>query len=130
MKQKSLKKNAFFSFIKAFMNLAFPLITFPYASRILNPDGIGKINFANSVVAFFVTIGLLGTNSYASREAAKIRDNRRELSKFSREILCINIFSSLFSYLFFFILIFTVPKYYLQYLEWTGSILLQKNLNI
>lgn len=111
MKQKSLKKNAFFSFIKAFMNLAFPLITFPYASRILNPDGIGKINFANSVVAFFVTIGLLGTNSYASREAAKIRDNRRELSKFSREILCINIFSSLFSYLFFFILIFTVPKF-------------------
>lgn len=109
--QKSLKKNAVFAFIKAFMNLAFPLITFPYASRILNPEGIGKINFANSVVAFFVTIGLLGTNSYASREAAKIREDREKLSKFSREILCINIISTILSYLLFFSLIFTVPKF-------------------
>ncbi|MBB5225252.1 flippase [Treponema ruminis] len=109
--QKSLKKNAFFAFIKAFMNLAFPLITFPYASRILNPDGIGKINFANSVVAFFVTIGLLGTNSYAAREAAKIREDQAKLSQFSREILCINLFSTCISYIFFFFLIFTVPKF-------------------
>ena len=49
------------------MNLAFPVITFPYASRILAPEGIGKINFANSIVAFFVTLALLGTNSYATQ---------------------------------------------------------------
>ena len=93
------------------MNLAFPLITFPYASRILNPDGIGKINFANSVVAFFVTLALLGTNSYATREAARIRDDKKALSLFTKEILTINIFSTAFSYLLFFILTFSVPKF-------------------
>ena len=93
------------------MNLAFPVITFPYASRILAPEGIGKINFANSVVAFFVTLALLGTNSYATREAAKIRDDKYALSKFTKEILFINIFSTVFSYLFFFILVFTVKKF-------------------
>ena len=51
MSEKSLKKNAFYSFLKAFMTLIFPIITFPYASRILTPEGIGKINFANSIVS-------------------------------------------------------------------------------
>lgn len=109
--QKSLKKNAFYSIVKAFMNLAFPLITFPYASRILNPDGIGKINFANSVVAFFVTLALLGTNTYATREAAKIRDDKEALSLFTKEILIINIFSTAFAYISFFVLIFIIPKF-------------------
>ena len=97
MYQKSLKKNAIYSLIKSFMNLAFPVITFPYASRILAPEGIGKINFANSIVAFFVTLALLGTNSYATREAAKIRDDKYALSKFTKEILLINVFSTVFS---------------------------------
>lgn len=111
MKQKSLKKNAVYTFLRAFSNLAFPLITFPYASRILDPDGIGKINFSNSIVAFFITLALLGTNSYASREAAKIRDDKFLLTKFSKEILVINICSTVFSYLIFFVLLFTVPKF-------------------
>ena len=51
MAEKSLKKNALYSIIKEFMNLAFPVITFPYASRILLPEGIGKVNFANSIVS-------------------------------------------------------------------------------
>ena len=93
------------------MNLAFPVITFPYASRILAPEGIGKINFANSIVAFFVTLALLGTNSYATREAAKIRDDKYALSKFTKEILLINVFSTVFSYIVFFILVFSVKKF-------------------
>ena len=93
------------------MNLAFPVITFPYASRILAPEGIGKINFANSIVAFFVTLALLGTNSYATREAAKIRDDKYALSKFTKEILLVNVFSTVFSYIVFFILVFSVKKF-------------------
>ena len=47
---KSLKKNAVYSAIKSLMNIAFPLVSFPYASRILLPEGIGRVNFANSIV--------------------------------------------------------------------------------
>lgn len=31
----------------------FPLITFPYVSRILLPAGTGKVSFATSVVSYF-----------------------------------------------------------------------------
>ena len=66
MEQKSLKKNAFYSVLKVFLSLVFPLITFPYASRILLPEGIGKVNFANSIISYFILIASLGIGSYAT----------------------------------------------------------------
>lgn len=54
MGDKSLKKNAFYSFLWVFIGLLFPLVTFPYASRILLPEGIGKVNFANSIISYFI----------------------------------------------------------------------------
>lgn len=101
MVQKSLKKNAVYSFIKALMNLAFPLISFPYASRILLPAGIGKVNFANSVIEYFTLAASLGIFSYAAREAVRVRDDKHALNKIFREILTINLISTVVSYIFF-----------------------------
>ena len=75
MSDKLLAKNAFFSFVKAFLTLFFPLISFPYASRILLPEGIGKVNFAISTVSYFTMLSNLGITSYATRECAKYKRN-------------------------------------------------------
>lgn len=111
MKEKSLKINAVLNITKQCMNLLFPLITFPYSSRILNPEGIGKVNFALSIVSYFSLLAGLGIGKYATREAAKIRDNRILLSKFTKEILTINFTTTLISYLLFFIALFAVPRF-------------------
>ncbi|WP_296012923.1 flippase [uncultured Treponema sp.] len=111
MVQKSLKKNAVYSFIKALMNLAFPLISFPYASRILLPAGIGKVNFANSVIEYFTLAASLGIFSYAAREAVRVRDDRHALNKIFREILTINLISTAFSYILLFISLVFVSKF-------------------
>lgn len=111
MVQKSLKKNAVYSFIKALMNLAFPLISFPYASRILLPAGIGKVNFANSIIEYFTLAASLGIFSYAAREAVRVRDDRYALNKIFREILTINLISTVFSYILLFISLVFVSKF-------------------
>lgn len=108
--QKSLKKNAFFSFLNSFTTLLFPLITFPYASRILLPEGIGKVNFAVSIESYFAMIAGLGISSYATREAAKLRENKNELSKFSKEIIIINFSSMIIAYILLIICILFIPK--------------------
>ena len=89
MELKSLKKNAFYSVLKVFLSLVFPLITFPYASRILLPAGIGKVNFANSIISYFILIASLGIGSYATREAVKVRDDKQALSNVFKEIISI-----------------------------------------
>ena len=91
------------------MTLIFPLITFPYSSRILLPEGIGKVAFARSFVEYFITIATLGIYTYGIREAAKVRDNREQLSKLSREILTINMISTAIAYLLLFIAMASIP---------------------
>lgn len=43
---KSVKANYLFNLINSASQLLFPLITFPYASRIMMADGIGQVNFS------------------------------------------------------------------------------------
>lgn len=111
IKDKSLKKNAFFNVLKTLMGILFPLITFPYTSRILLPDGLGKVNFANSIISYFTMIASLGIAGYGIREAAKKRKNKQELSQFFIEIFTINIISTIISYILLFLAIQFIPKF-------------------
>ncbi len=109
-KKKSVKMNAVYSFLRAFLKLVFPLVTFPYASRILGPDGIGQVNYTNSIVSYFNLFALLGIGKYAEREVARLKDDKIALSKFVREILTINMISMCFAYIVFFLTVFIIPS--------------------
>ena len=53
MKKRSLGINAFLNSFRSILNLLFPLITFPYISRVLSVKGVGIYNFANTYVSYF-----------------------------------------------------------------------------
>lgn len=97
MRQKSLLKNVIYNIVKTFSSLVFPVITFAYASRILGDLGIGKVSFAKSVVSYFVMLAMLGMNYYGTREAARLREDRQALSQFTREMLTINLCTTILS---------------------------------
>ena len=69
----------------------FPLITFPYVSRILGPVGTGKVSFATSVISYFSMFAQLGIPTYGIRACAKVRDNKDKLTKTAHELLIINL---------------------------------------
>lgn len=96
--KKSLRKNAVLSAGQKLLSIVFPLITFPYISRVLRVEDIGKINFANSIVSYFVLLSSLGILNYATREGARIRDNKEEFNQFCKEIFTINILSTCVAY--------------------------------
>ena len=124
--QKSIKKNTVYNAIKNVTSLFFPLITFPYISRVLQPDNLGKINFGNSIISYFSLIASLGISTYAIRECAKLKNNRNELSSLSSELFSINILTTFFSYIFLAItLIFASPlsEYKLLIIVQSSSIL-------
>jgi O-antigen/teichoic acid export membrane protein len=79
----------------------FPLITFPYASRILGPRGIGAVNFIDSLTQYFLLFAALGVPIYGVREIAKVKDERDALNKTFSEIFIIHICSTgIFSVLY------------------------------
>ena len=85
-KQKSLKLNITMNAILTMSSFIFPLITFPYVSRVLLPEGTGKVSFAISLISYFSMFAQLGIPTYGIRTCAKIRDNREELTRTERSI--------------------------------------------
>lgn len=112
MKKRSLGVNALLNGLRSALNLIFPLITFPYVSRILSVDGMGIYNFSNTYVNYFILIAGLGIATYAVREGAKYRDNQEQINKFASQIFTINIISTIVAYILL-----------------IGSLIIFKNLN-
>ena len=91
MKEKSIKLNFIMNIILTMSSFIFPVITFPYVSRILLPEGTGKVAFATSLISYFSMFAQLGIPTYGIRACAKVRDNRNELSKTVHELLIVNL---------------------------------------
>lgn len=109
-KNKSLKLNFLMNVMLTMSSFIFPLITFPYVSRILLPIGTGKVSFATSIVTYFSMFAQLGIPTYGIRVCATVRDDRKKLSKVAQELLIINLVMCILSYAVLFIAIFTVPR--------------------
>ena len=110
MKQHSVLYNFIMNVILTMSSFIFPLITFPYVSRILLPEGNGKVSFAASVVNYFLLIAQLGIPMYGIRACAKVRDDKEKLNKTVQEILAISVVMCIISYMLFTVVLFCVPR--------------------
>lgn len=110
LKKKSLGVNALLNSLQSLLNLLFPLITFPYISRTLSVDGVGKYNFSSSIVSYFQLISALGISVYAVREGAKWREDRAKFSEFASHIFTLNLASMLVAYILLFVTLALVPN--------------------
>ncbi|MEK1310396.1 flippase [Limosilactobacillus fermentum] len=110
MVDTSVKKNAVLNVIKQACSILFPLITYPYVSRVLGSTSYGIYSFADSIVSYAVLIAGLGISTYAIREGSPIRDNQKKINQFSSEIFSINVISTIVAYLLLFFSIFVSTK--------------------
>jgi len=77
---KSLKKLFGFDLISQIVSYLTPILTAPYVSRILQPNGIGQYSFANSIVSYFVMIVTFGFTNYGNKLISSQRQNKEEYS--------------------------------------------------
>lgn len=118
---KSLGMNAFLNCLKSILSVIFPLITYPYVLRVLQVENIGRVDFSNSIVNYFVLLAGLGINTYAIREGAPLKSDKKKLSAFASEMFTINFISSLITIIVLFMCI--IMSYKLQ--EYKNIIIIQ-----
>lgn len=112
MKKKSLRLNATLNVIKTVLKIIFPLITYPYVTRVLLVEDIGKVNYANTIVNYFLMFSMLGIPVYSVREGARITDSKDEINKFASEVYSISLLSTLLSMSILICLVCLVPAFY------------------
>ena len=110
MQSKSLKANFTLNLTNTIAGLLYPVITFPYITRILLPEGIGLIQFLQSVINYFAMFAALGIPLYAVKEIAKVRDDIKERNQTTSEILCLHFCLTLAAYAVLLFFGFTVDK--------------------
>lgn len=123
---KSVKVNFIFSSLKGAMSVLFPVISFPYISRILGVKSLGKVEYCQSIISYFALFAALGISLYAVREGAKFRDEKEKLTQFCREILTINLISTTVVYfaLFAFMMLPIMRPYHILLLVCSLTIIL------
>ena len=109
-RQASLKINMVMNVILTLSSIIFPVITLPYVTRVLGAEGVGRVYFASSVIAGLAMFAEFGIPVYGIRACAKVRDDRRELSKTVREILTINLITCTAAYILLAVMLAAVPR--------------------
>ena len=95
---QSVKVNMVLSALRNLLQVAFPLITFPYVSRVLQVDRIGAINYCSALMSYFLLVAQFGINDYAVRDGAKVRDDPQTFQAFANEVFGINLTTTFVSY--------------------------------
>ena len=111
MKIHSVKFNFIMNFIMSASSIVFPLITFPYISRVLMATGNGKVAAASAVITYFNMFASLGIPTYGIRACAKVRDDKEKLSKTVQELLIINSVTMFLTCIVFVFTVALVPEF-------------------
>lgn len=91
MKNRSVRNNFAYNLFNTLSNFLFPLITFPYVSRILLPEGVGIVQFYDSIIGYVVLLTSLGIPVYGIREIARLRDDQHKTNVATLEILILHL---------------------------------------
>lgn len=132
MSKQSLKVNAILNATKTILSIIFPLITFPYASRVLQVENLGKVNFSGSIVSYFLLISGLGISTYAIREGSFFREDKKKFNEFANQVFTINLISTVIAYIALFICIIKIELLhdYKELLILQSSIILFTTLGV
>lgn len=83
MNVSSNRVNYFFNTAYQVFAVLAPLVTAPYISRVLGPDGIGQCSYSYSIVSYFVLLATFGSTIYGQREVSyNMNDKKGRSSAF------------------------------------------------
>lgn len=109
-KLRSIKFNFIMNAMLSLSSVIFPMISFPYVSRVLMPAGIGEVSFVTSVVSYFSMIAMLGVPVYGIRACAIVRDDKEALSRRVQEIFIINVVMGIIAYVALALSVWSIPQ--------------------
>lgn len=105
-----LKKNFFYNATLTCANYIFPLIVYPYVSRVLGVSNIGLVNFIDSIINYFVLFSVMGISITGIRQIASVKEDRVKLDSTFSSILTLNAISTFIMLILLIVATIFVPQ--------------------
>lgn len=83
---KKVSVNFFYQSLFQITKIIIPIISIPIVSSALGPAGVGKYNYTNSIVQYFILFGSMGISIYGNREIAMVSKQKEKLTVTFSEI--------------------------------------------
>lgn len=97
LKTKGIVINFLYNMIYQISLVILPLLTSPYLSRVIGPEGLGNYSYSYSIAYYFYMLGMLGINNFGNRSVAMVRDNQKKLNECFSKIYYFQLTTSLIS---------------------------------
>ena len=110
----SVKKNLSWNMLLTVSGYLFPLITFPYITRVLGADHLGLANFAMSIVDYAILFSTLGLTSIGSRYIPQCNDDATKRNSVFNHLVTIHVFLSLAILIVYTVCVFSFSRLYEQ----------------
>ena len=107
----TIKRNFAWSSVLTIAGYVFPLITFPYVTRVLGVEGIGSYQSADSIIQYFSVFSMLGVSTVGIREIARVKTDKKEMSCVFSSLMLLNFVTTLFSIGALLLLSFIIPSF-------------------
>lgn len=125
----SLKRNFLYNSILTLSQFIFPVITFPYAARVLGVEGIGITSFIESLSRYFLLFAIVGIPIHGMREIARNRTQGEALHNTFMEIYSIQFYLSIIATALYFVSFFFVKDFEnYKFLYLMGGFLIFSNI--
>lgn len=128
--KKSIAENAIYNLLYKLLSVLFPLVSAGYISRILLAEGIGIVNYAQTIASYFVIFASLGIPTLGIREIARATYGKETNIVFTNLFIFNSISSAISAILYYLIVLYT-PLFTdkLLYLS-MGSIIILNIFNV
>lgn len=110
MKVRSVKTNFILNSLRVFSTAIIGVIMMPYINKTLGVVNLGKVEYSNSIINYFLIFSALGIPIYGVREISKVKDHLYKRTKTVVELLIILFITSILSYIFLFALYYFTPN--------------------
>lgn len=123
-----IRKNVFFTSILTTSNYIFPLLVYPYVSRVLGVTNIGLCNFIDNIINYFILISMMGITIMGNRQIAADRASGLSLNKTFSSIFTLNAISTTIALGILICCTYTIPTLHENSrMMWYGAIRLVGN---
>jgi O-antigen/teichoic acid export membrane protein len=98
----SIKLNFVFNALRVFSTALITLFTMPYLNRVLEAENVGKVEYAYTIINYFVLFSSIGIPMYGIREVSKSRNDPKKLYILVSELIVILSVTTLAAYILIF----------------------------
>lgn len=105
------KKNFAYNLILTLAGYIFPLLTYPYVSRVLGVTNLGTCNFIDGIIGYFILFADMGISSYAVREIARYIDDKDRRNNVFSNLFTLSIVTTVISLLALIVCSYEIPSF-------------------